>query len=227
MAIVELPRYDGHLVIHHSDRGSQYTSLAFGERCREAGVVQSKGPVGDVYDNASVRASSRRWSVNSSTSDGSRRRSRPGVKSSASSRASTTPAGSTPRSDITRRPTSRRSTMRPEANMVRRPGGATAANIGRATGIELRRPRGRADLPAGCRASLVHPRSDAGRPAVRTRVRFHSPSPHGRQTTSDTINPKTVRESGAGPLEHDLSQSAFYRAFRQHSVRPVHHAPVA
>ena len=37
---------------HHSDRGSQYTSLAFGERCREAGVVQSMGSVGDAYDNA-------------------------------------------------------------------------------------------------------------------------------------------------------------------------------
>ena len=40
------------LVIHHSDRGSQYTSLAFGQRCREAGVVQSMGSVGDAYDNA-------------------------------------------------------------------------------------------------------------------------------------------------------------------------------
>ena len=39
-------------VIHHSDRGSQYTSLAFGQRCREAGVVQPVGSVGDAYDNA-------------------------------------------------------------------------------------------------------------------------------------------------------------------------------
>ena len=39
-------------VIHHSDRGSQYTSLAFGKRCREAGIVQSMGSVGDAYDNA-------------------------------------------------------------------------------------------------------------------------------------------------------------------------------
>ena len=39
-------------VIHHSDQGSQYTSLAFGQRCREAGVVQSMGSVGDAYDNA-------------------------------------------------------------------------------------------------------------------------------------------------------------------------------
>ncbi len=39
-------------VIHHSDRGSQYTSVAFGERCREMGVEPSMGSRGDAYDNA-------------------------------------------------------------------------------------------------------------------------------------------------------------------------------
>lgn len=39
-------------VIHHSDRGSQYTSVAFGNRCKEAGVRPSTGSVGDAYDNA-------------------------------------------------------------------------------------------------------------------------------------------------------------------------------
>jgi putative transposase len=39
-------------VIHHSDQGSQYTSLAFGKRCEEAGVRPSMGSVGDAYDNA-------------------------------------------------------------------------------------------------------------------------------------------------------------------------------
>jgi putative transposase len=39
-------------VIHHSDRGCQYTSYAFGKRCREAGVMPSMGSVGDAYDNA-------------------------------------------------------------------------------------------------------------------------------------------------------------------------------
>lgn len=39
-------------VIHRSDQGSQYTSLAFGVRCREAGVRPSMGSVGDAYDNA-------------------------------------------------------------------------------------------------------------------------------------------------------------------------------
>ena len=39
-------------VIHHSDQGCQYTSIAFGLRCREAGVQPSMGSVGDCYDNA-------------------------------------------------------------------------------------------------------------------------------------------------------------------------------
>jgi len=39
-------------VIHHSDHGSQYTSLAFGKRCEEAGVRPSMGTVGNCFDNA-------------------------------------------------------------------------------------------------------------------------------------------------------------------------------
>jgi len=39
-------------VIHHSDHGCQYTSIAFGKRCREAGVTPSMGSVGDCFDNA-------------------------------------------------------------------------------------------------------------------------------------------------------------------------------
>ena len=39
-------------VIHHSDQGCQYTSYAFGSRCRRAGVRPSMGSVGDCYDNA-------------------------------------------------------------------------------------------------------------------------------------------------------------------------------
>ncbi len=39
-------------VVHHSDHGTQYTSIAFGKRCREAGVRPSMGSVGDCYDNA-------------------------------------------------------------------------------------------------------------------------------------------------------------------------------
>src|SRR5208282_1102407 len=39
-------------VIHHSDQGTQYTSIAFGLRCSEAGVRPSMGSIGDCFDNA-------------------------------------------------------------------------------------------------------------------------------------------------------------------------------
>ena len=39
-------------VIHHSDQGTQYTSIAFGLRCKKAGVRPSMGSVGDCFDNA-------------------------------------------------------------------------------------------------------------------------------------------------------------------------------
>ena len=39
-------------VVHHSDHGTQYTSIAFGLRCKEAKVRPSMGTVGDAYDNA-------------------------------------------------------------------------------------------------------------------------------------------------------------------------------
>ena len=39
-------------VIHHSDQGTQYTSFAFGQRCRQTGIRPSMGSVGDCFDNA-------------------------------------------------------------------------------------------------------------------------------------------------------------------------------
>ncbi len=39
-------------LIHHSDHGSQYTSLAFGSRLEDAGILGSMGTVGDALDNA-------------------------------------------------------------------------------------------------------------------------------------------------------------------------------
>lgn len=39
-------------LVHHSDRGSQYVSLAYSERLKEAGINPSVGSVGDSYDNA-------------------------------------------------------------------------------------------------------------------------------------------------------------------------------
>ena len=43
-------------VVHHSDRGAQYTSVTFSRRCAEASVVPSMGSIGDAYDNALAEA---------------------------------------------------------------------------------------------------------------------------------------------------------------------------
>jgi putative transposase len=42
--------------VTHSDHGSQYTSWAFGQRIRAAGLLGSMGSVGDCYDNAMMES---------------------------------------------------------------------------------------------------------------------------------------------------------------------------
>jgi putative transposase len=42
--------------ILHSDHGSQYTSWAFGQRLRTAGLLASMGTVGDCYDNSMMES---------------------------------------------------------------------------------------------------------------------------------------------------------------------------
>lgn len=39
-------------LVHHSDQGSQYTSIRYSERLDDAGIAPSVGSVGDAYDNA-------------------------------------------------------------------------------------------------------------------------------------------------------------------------------
>lgn len=39
-------------LVHHSDQGSQFVSLAFGQKARDAGIAVSMGSRGDCYDNA-------------------------------------------------------------------------------------------------------------------------------------------------------------------------------
>jgi len=39
-------------VVFHSDRGTQFTSIAFGSRCKQMNVKPSMGSTGDAYDNA-------------------------------------------------------------------------------------------------------------------------------------------------------------------------------
>ncbi|WP_404856071.1 IS3 family transposase [Escherichia coli] len=42
--------------VHHSDKGSQYVSLAYTQRLKEAGLLASTGSTGDSYDNAMVES---------------------------------------------------------------------------------------------------------------------------------------------------------------------------
>ncbi len=39
-------------LVHHSDRGTQYTALSFGKKLEEAGIVPSMGRAGSALDNA-------------------------------------------------------------------------------------------------------------------------------------------------------------------------------
>ena len=43
---------DSDMLVHHSDRGSQYVSIRYTERLAEAGIEPSVGSRGDSYDNA-------------------------------------------------------------------------------------------------------------------------------------------------------------------------------
>ena len=47
-------RLDG--LVHHSDAGSQYTSIRYSDRLADAGAVASIGSVGDSYDNAQAES---------------------------------------------------------------------------------------------------------------------------------------------------------------------------
>jgi len=52
MAVATRPRGAEVALVHHSDRGSQYTSIEFGQVLDDHQVLQSVGSVGDAYDNA-------------------------------------------------------------------------------------------------------------------------------------------------------------------------------
>lgn len=55
MAIVRRSPAEGETILH-SDHGTQYTSWAFGQRLRKAGLLGSMGSVGDCYDNAMMES---------------------------------------------------------------------------------------------------------------------------------------------------------------------------
>jgi len=86
-------------VIHHSDQGCQYTSIAFGKRCKEAEVRPSTGPPARSATASTMpcaRASLPLWSASFSTGAGSGPRRKPEWPSSSSSRPGTTLIAVTP-----------------------------------------------------------------------------------------------------------------------------------
>ncbi len=80
-------------VIHHSDQGSQYTSLLFGRRLREAGMLASMGSRGDCFDNAMAEVSSPPSHASCWRGSTSRRAPRRGWRCSTTSKGSTTRIG--------------------------------------------------------------------------------------------------------------------------------------
>ena len=92
-------------VIHHSDQGSQYTSIEFGHRCRDAGVRPSMGSVGDAYDNAMCESFFATLECELLDRCRFKTQAEARVRSSSSSRASTIRAAVIPRSDISHRST--------------------------------------------------------------------------------------------------------------------------
>ena len=52
MAVFRRKPHQEGLLVHHSDHGSQYTAVSFGERLKEAGITPSMGRTGTALDNA-------------------------------------------------------------------------------------------------------------------------------------------------------------------------------
>jgi putative transposase len=104
MATQRRPDRDGLIV--HSDRGTQFTSWAFSDRLRTAGIAPSMGAVGTAADNAMMRASGGACRSKCSTAGAGR----PGSSSpprSTTTSCSTTPGADTPRSECAPRPRSK------------------------------------------------------------------------------------------------------------------------
>jgi len=106
-------------VCGHSDHGSQYTSFAFGRRCREAGIAPSIGGVGSAYDNAMAESFFASLESRSSTAITSVRAMRRASPCSITSRPGTTRGDVTRRSGTSRRWSSKGGSLRSRSPSVR------------------------------------------------------------------------------------------------------------
>ncbi len=92
-------------LVHHSDQGSQYVSLRFGERCRQAAIRISMGAKASALDTPAASRSSVRSERSSYANARGPPDARRNRRSSNGSRAGTTRAGCTRRSGTSHRTT--------------------------------------------------------------------------------------------------------------------------
>ena len=102
-------RRPGPGLIHHSDQGGQYVSLAFGRAARDAGIAVSMGSRGDAYDNAVAETFFATLKKSSSTAAAGPRASSSNQRYSNTSRRSTTANADTPPSECSPQPTTNNS----------------------------------------------------------------------------------------------------------------------
>jgi transposase InsO family protein len=100
-------------VIHHSDQGCQYTSIAFGKRCAEAGVRPSMGSVGDCFNNAMCESFNASWNASYSSNIVSRISAKLRSRFSTSSKDTTICIGDIPLSETSPRQSSNAEWVKP------------------------------------------------------------------------------------------------------------------
>jgi integrase-like protein len=204
-------------LIHHSDQGSQYVSLAFGQAARDAGIARSMGSKGDAYDNAVAESFFATLKRNSSTAVPGRHAAPSRPRSSTTSRRSTTASGVTRRLACSRPWSSRTALscltvrsfaaprLRSSHNHRSSPTRPRKPNRVRRTGGTPRSPA-RASSPrsAGRPPRSTDPRSTPQAPPVLP-GRARDPTGHGSSR-------RAVRETAMG--NHRITSSAAAPASR-------------
>ena len=214
-------------VIHHSDQGSQYTSIAFGKRCREAAVRPSMGSVGDAYDNAMAESFFATLECELLDRANSRRRPRRAWPSSNSSRASTIRGGGTHRLGISPRLTTSAATTRerliPAHTIV--PPCSGPSRCGQEMAENVSTPARRPTLTAPARAGVRDVRAGTEKrtpqgPNRKTTVNRRTRCRHFRYLEP---KPSPLHETGASPAARWRQQG--WSTFRRRSApKPVNYS---
>jgi transposase InsO family protein len=108
-------------LIHHSDMGSQFVSLAFGQKARDAGIAMSMGSKGDAFDNAVAESFFATLKKSSSIANPGQPAASSSERSSSTSKASTTPPAATRRSATSHPPSSSPSISQSPTRTTARP----------------------------------------------------------------------------------------------------------